>query len=110
MALDGIVNMSNLAVIASLVLFSGGGNSADVTKMVTTQASGPVTITASATPVRVESGTESASEILDEAQKAISIQQRRDKMEPGIQDRVVKKEKTKTDKVLILGGKEAFPM
>ncbi len=101
--------MSNLAVIASLVLFSSG-YSADVAKMVTTKSSASTTMTASATPVRVESGIESASELLDEAQKAISVQQRREKIEPGIQDRVVKKEKSKTDKVLILGGKEAFPM
>jgi hypothetical protein len=68
-------------------------------------------------PTKVaDSAIENAVELLREARKAIQLNERRNRMKPGVDEKVVKKEKAKTekrevsDKTLILGGKEAFPM
>lgn len=103
--------MSNLAILASVVLLSSSGTVPSASGIVT-DAPAPVVASAVNTfPATAGDDTiQSAVEILNEARKAVKINERRNRMKPGIQDRVVKQEKIKSDKVMILGGKEAFPM
>lgn len=103
--------MSNLAILASVIMLSSSG-SVPAAAGIVSDAPTPVVASAVNTfPAQAGDETiQSAVDILVEARKAVKINERRNRMRPGIQDRVVKQEKSKADKMLILGGKDAFPM
>ena len=103
--------MSNLAILASVILLSSSGTVPSAAGIVN-DAPAPVVASAINTfPAQGGDDTiQTAVDILNEARKAVKINERRNRMKPGVQDRVVKEEKVKSDKVLILGGKDAFPM
>jgi len=101
--------MSNLAILASVILLSNVG-SVPAAAGISTEST-PVVASAVNTfsPAKVGDSTiETAVDILTEARKAVKVNERRNRMKPGIQDRVVEKEHS--NKMLIMGGKEAFPM
>lgn len=105
--------MSNLAVLASvIILSSGSGVNVPDMGLVSGASVKPVIAANNALgTARVDDSTiQSAVDVINEARKAVKVNERRNRYKPGIQDRVVEKEKTKSDRVLIMGGKEAFPM
>lgn len=104
--------MTNIAAIASLVVLSScPSNAADISNASVSHAKPPVMLTLNSVPAKVNDETvQSAVDVLMEAKKALSKHDRRKHIKPGIPDRVVEKEKKSSDKVLILGGAEAFPM
>lgn len=105
--------MSNLVVLASaIILTSASGVNVPSMGIVNTVAPAHVVAvnnTFDASRVG-DSTVQTAVDVLNEARKAIKVNERRNRYKPGIQDRVVEKAKTKSDRVLIMGGKEAFPM
>lgn len=101
--------MSNLAALASVILLSGSGTGMIPAAGVTTLDT-PVVAISSIGPAVGDETIQTAVDILNEARKAVKVNERRNRMKPGIQDRVVEKKKVRSDKVLIMGGKEAFPM
>ncbi|MBX3138051.1 hypothetical protein KF707_17620 [Candidatus Obscuribacterales bacterium] len=103
--------MSNLAILASVIMLSSSGSVPSAAGIVSDAPTPVVASAVNTLPAQAGDDTiQTAVDILNEARKAVKINDRRNRMKPGIQDRVVKQEKTKTDKMLIMGGKDAFPM
>src|SRR5262245_40338295 len=98
--------MSNLAVLASVIILSNGGMPAVGVANVE-PAKTVVAVNNFGTAQVGDSTIQTAVDILNEARKAVKINERRNRMKPGIQDRVVEKTKIKSDKMMIMGGKEA---
>ncbi|MDZ4836059.1 MAG: hypothetical protein SGJ27_19960 [Candidatus Melainabacteria bacterium] len=104
--------MSNLAVLASVIILSSGsvGNVPEM-GLSNGESVKPVVAVNTFGSAKVGDSTiQSAVDVIIEARKAVKVNERRNRMKPGIQDRVVEREKTKSDRVMIMGGKEAFPM
>ena len=105
--------MSNLVILASAIILSGGSG-VNVPEMGLINADSPKAVVAvnnTLGSVGVGDSTiQSAVDVINEARKAVKVNERRNRYKPGIQDRVVEKDKSKSDRLLIMGGKEAFPM
>ncbi len=103
--------MLKIAAIASLVILSNGFTKVAQVPQVKPQNAQLILAHGAVSPSKLaDTALQNPVDILNEAKKALNINDRRNQMKPGIQDRVVEKEKKKHDKVLIMGGAEAFPM
>lgn len=105
--------MSNLVVLASAIILAGGsGVNVPEMGLVNANSTKPVVAVNSAygSAAVGDSTIQSAVDVINEARKAVKVNERRNRYKPGIQDRVVEKDKSKSDRLLIMGGKEAFPM
>ncbi len=102
--------MSNLAILASAIILSSGGFNLPAMDSVSDAVKPVVAVNTFGSAKVGDSTIQSAVDVINEARKAVKVNERRNRIKPGIQDRVVEKEKAKSDRVMIMGGKEAFPM